>query len=48
MTIGAMVSIAFLAVLVVLVLRGVRGHGHDDKSGANSGGGPDDIIGSGD
>ena len=47
MTIGGMISIAFLAVLVVLVLRGVRGHGHDDKSGADSGGGPDDIVGGG-
>lgn len=45
MTIGGILSVAFLAVLVVLILRGVRGHGHDDKSGADSAGGPDDSVG---
>jgi hypothetical protein len=43
-----MIAVGFLAVLVVLVVRGIRGHGHEDKSGADSAGGPDDAVGGGD
>ena len=37
-----MAAIGFLVVLVALVLRGIRKHGHDDKSGADSGSAWDD------
>lgn len=45
---GAIISAAILAVLAVLILRGIRGHGHADKSGADCAMGPDDIAGGGD
>lgn len=42
---GGIVAAAILAVLALLILRGIRGHGHADKSGADSAGGPDDSGG---
>ena len=32
-----MAAVGFLVVLVALVLRGIRRHGHDDKPGPDSG-----------
>lgn len=48
MTTGGIISIGFLAVLVLLVLRGIRGHGNDGRSGTDSDAGPDATGGGGD
>ncbi|HYI41124.1 MAG TPA: hypothetical protein VE053_12485 [Allosphingosinicella sp.] len=48
MTIGGIISIAFLAVMVVLILRGVRGHGHGDKSDSTPDDRLDEVGGGGD
>ncbi|HEX8582854.1 MAG TPA: hypothetical protein VF680_00405 [Allosphingosinicella sp.] len=45
---SGIVAIVVLVLAVALVLRGIRGHGHKDGSGADSGAGPDDIVGGGD
>jgi hypothetical protein len=47
MTTGGIIAVGFLLVMVGLILLGIRGHGHVDKSGADCGMGPDDT-GSGD
>ncbi|HEY0084278.1 MAG TPA: hypothetical protein VGB65_00060 [Allosphingosinicella sp.] len=45
---SGIVAIVVLVLAVALVLRGIRGHGHKDGSGADSGAGPDDIVSGGD
>jgi hypothetical protein len=41
--IGGMAAIGFLVVLVALVLRGIRGHGHEHKPGPDSGAAGEEI-----